>query len=164
MSERTIFLNSGITDDGRHIMMMGSSGKGKSRLLQQYAQQEGISYEEAERRCQPTKEELERRRNETEESRVKDAKRLQAVRDAYWSATDADSNEFSSMHDACTQFLGRELSHDQLKRVFDYLPGEIIGSGIKWGFDDTVVRDNIYEYIRDNAEAIIKCIDDLDKS
>lgn len=136
--------------------MLGTTGKGKSKFCQQYADQEGISYEEAEKRWQPTEEMLEDRRQQVEVQRMKDAKRIQAVRDAYWAATDTDSNEFSTIYDACAEFIGAEISSHQSKEVFDILPKEIIGSGIQWGFNDTEVRDNIYCFIRDNSEEIKK--------
>ncbi len=83
---------------------------------------------------------------------MKNVKQLQAIRDAYWDASDED--EFYDIHDSISELLGVEPSKEQLKRVFDSLPVDIIGSGIQWGFNDTVVRDSVYCYIRDNAGAI----------
>lgn len=127
-------------------------GTGKSFFLKQHADQDGISYEEAVLCSKPTEEMLAKRRNLDEEQQLKNAKRLQAVRDAYWLASDYE--EFYCIHDSCTEFLAMDLAKDQLRLIFNILPSDIIGSGIKWGFYDTEVREKIYCYIRDNAEVI----------
>lgn len=135
-----------------HLIAFGATAKGKSNFLKKYSEQEGISYEEAERRCQPTEKMLAIQRKQKEEKDLRNVKRLQAVRDAYWSASDEE--EFDCIHDSCFEILDMKLSKEQVKRIFDSLPESIIGSGIKWGFDDTVVGDDIYCYVRDNAETI----------
>lgn len=44
-----------LKNEGYTSLIVGTSGLGKSRLLEQYAAQQGISYEEAERRSLPSK-------------------------------------------------------------------------------------------------------------
>ena len=127
--------------------IVGATGKGRSYFLQQCANQEGISYEKMLARDIKLKEEQQIKLKR--EQQMKDAKRLQMVRNAYWDASSED--EFYCIHDSISEFCGINPSKEQVKCVFDTLPAGIIGSGIKWGFDDTDVRDNIYDYIRSNA-------------
>ena len=143
-------------DDGnKHTMILGTSARGKSTLLQAEALRLGITYDELLKRLEPTEEQKQKEAAMTKELKRKEDNRLQAVRDAYWSATDVDELEFAAIYDALVKFCGiDEPTNTQAKAVFDLLPSEIIGGGIQWGFSDTEVRDDIYSFVRDNVELI----------
>jgi hypothetical protein len=47
---------------------------------------------------------------------------------------------------------------EQVKALFMILPKHIIGEGISWGFNDTVVGDNTYEFVQDNEEEVRKAL------
>ena len=135
-------------------VIIGVSGKGKSSIILELAEQRAISYEEAELLCLPSKEQLESRPQEMEEEMKTSNVRLQKVRDAYWLATPEGDSEFWVISDSCNEFLGIDPTLDQVKAIFDSLPRQIIALGIQWGFDDSEVRDELYAYVRDNADKL----------
>lgn len=143
-------------DEGvQHVLLLGTSGRGKSVLLEQLAVERGVSVDELARECAPTPEQLVAERQACDIRRQQDLARLQAVRDAYWVRTDHDECEFSSIHDGLVAFCAIEQpTTAQLKVVFDLMPAEVIGNGIRWGFDDTEVRDEVYAFVRDHADTI----------
>lgn len=76
--------------------------------------------------------------------------RDRALREAYWAHS--DRYEFHNLSDSCQEFLALDPTEDQLKTLFMLLPEDIVGSGLNHGFTDSVVRDDVYEFIRDHAE------------
>ena len=80
------------------------------------------------------------------------SERDKAVREAYWS--NSDMYEFHNIHDSCRENLDIDLTDAQMKAVFMAMPEDIIGSGLQHGFTDSVVRDDIGEYVRENADFI----------
>jgi len=70
-----------------HTMVIGTSGQGKSVLLQAEATRLGITYEELLQRMEPTVEQKERQRMRQDEKRQAEAQRLSAVREAFWQNT-----------------------------------------------------------------------------
>lgn len=79
-------------------------------------------------------------------------KRLKAVRDAYWE--NSDESDFSGLHDVIVDTLDIDPTQSQMKAVFDKLPARIIGSIVCCGMRDTVIRDEIYEFIENNEQTI----------
>lgn len=51
---------------------------------------------------------------------------------------------YDSLHE---RNLGDLASMEILKKIFMLLPHSTFCDGLKWGFTDTVVRDDIYEFI-----------------
>lgn len=51
------------------------------------------------------------------------------------------------MHDTVYEALNKSLSEKELEDLFLSLPKDIQLDALKWGITDTVVRDNIYEYL-----------------
>jgi hypothetical protein len=138
-----------------HTMQFGMIGKGKSSLLEQEAIRRGLSYQELLQAMEPTQEEKERIDMIQQEETQREELRLQAVRDAYWSGSDQRKHEFSAIYDGLVNFCRLESpTLEQSKAVFDMLPLSIIGGGIRWGFDDSEVRDDIYSFIETNADRI----------
>lgn len=88
----------------------------------------------------------------------REAKRLDAVREAYWQASNED--DFDRLHDALVstvmQDSANEPTTEQIKALFMMLPAQIIGLGISWGFSDTEVGDDIYTFIEENRESVIE--------
>lgn len=148
--ERPVFVSG--SDQKFHNIIIGQSGKGRSAITQQLADQEGVSYEEMERRCQPTKEQIEHREQEQQEARMADEKRLQLVREAYWSGS--RESDFSDLHNSIVEVTGVAPTIEQIRSVFNFLPAEIISGAIQWGLDDTEVRDNAYVFIQENESKV----------
>lgn len=148
-----IFLSS----DGAntHSLFIGSSGRGRSMLIATDASRRGISYEEAEKGWLPTEAEKQAEADREQVEQIKHDRRTAAVRDAYWMSTDPESGEFASLHDALNYICERDPSDEQVRRLFNMLPSEVIGDGVKWGFTDTVVGDAIHEFVRENKSNVM---------
>lgn len=73
-----------------------------------------------------------------------------------------EENSFDSIHDCIINFFPNFYSIDEVKQNIIYtellllVPDSILGSAYSYGLSDTVVRDNIYEYIEDNREQLKK--------
>ena len=153
-----IFIQNG---DTYHTMIVGTSGKGKSVLLQAEALRLGISYDELLRRMELKPEQKERERmRQVDEDRVEE-ERLNAVREAFWSLTPPGHHDFDCLHDV---LVASELAEDptpsQVKAFFMMLPPDIVGSAISWGFGDTEVRERAYEFLRENKKDVVaRCIE-----
>lgn len=81
--------------------------------------------------------------------------RLNAVKEAYWN--NIDKSESDVISDMISYILElQEVSLETVRVVFMLLPATIVGKGISFGFDDTEVRDNIYEYVEKHKEGILK--------
>lgn len=85
---------------------------------------------------------------------------LQAVRDAYWEAS--KEGDFDCLEDRLkeTGCFGEDeaISAQQRRALFNVLPAPIIGKVIAWGLDDTVVREEISEFIEQNREMVQACL------
>jgi hypothetical protein len=151
----SISVNIGTDDMSSHILILGSTRAGKSPLLEAEAKRRGISYEELLRQMEPTEEQKEQARKMTEARKQKELVRLNAVREAYWGASDPASGEFDTIDDALREFCGIESATvGQRKKAFCMLPETILGAGIQWGFDDTEVRDSIWRFVEEKKAEI----------
>lgn len=122
----------------------------------------GISYDEMLKRLEPTPEQKELSRMQEQDRKNKEAIRLKAVCEAFWQ--NSDISEFDELHDALTGAgIVAEPTPDQIKALFDMLPASIIGQGIAWDFGDTEVRDSIYQYVRENREAVASRVAGIQK-
>lgn len=61
-------------------------------------------------------------------------------------------SEIDAIHDVLFDLELLELEQeDKVKEYFKMLPDDIIASGKHWGFSDSVVRDNMYVWFRNNV-------------
>ena len=142
-------------ENSQHIMIIASSRKGRSRLLEAEALRLGITYEELEHRLEPSAEEKEQMRMQRDAEEQLEEQRLQVVRQAIWDAWSDDVAAFSRIHDALVSTVMDDApSVEQIKAIFMMLPATIIGGGISWGFTDSEVGDDIYQFIEENEDAI----------
>jgi hypothetical protein len=71
-----------------------------------------------------------------------------------------ENNNFDSLHDVIVNFFESlsDMPEDQQEVVYEKLlmnlPDTVLGDMYSWGFSDTVVRDNLYEFIEDNKEEV----------
>lgn len=143
-------------DSSEHYMVMGITGKGRNPMLQAEADRLGISYEELERRLEPTDEQKERARIREQSKERKEEQRLQVVRQAIWDAWSEDENAFSRLYDELVLAVMKEsCSRVQLKAVFMLLPAMIVGKGIAWGFDDIEVVGDMREFLEENKDIVV---------
>jgi hypothetical protein len=138
------------------MFIVGTTGRGKSSLLQAEADRLGISYDDLLRRMEPSPEQKEMEQTQWREAQQKQAIRLAAVCEAYW-VSSTSTNESTNMHDALViADITSSPTLEQQKALFMMLPSEIIGEGIAWGFSDTVVQDSICQFVSDNREAVVE--------
>lgn len=155
MNSQLWAIPSGADGNTKHLMIIGSTRKGKSMLLQAEANRLGISYDELERRLEPSVEQKEQMRLREEAEERKEEERLQAIRQAVWDAWSDDGSAFSRLHDAMVSTVMEDSpSQAQMKAVFMMLPATVIGLGVAWGFTDTEVGDDIYRFIEENEDAV----------
>lgn len=152
-SDIAITLND--ADGAAHTLVLGSTRRGRSSLIEAEAVRRGVSYEEAEKAFLPTEAEKEAAAEREKAAQAKRDVRIAAVREAYWTAIDPAAGEFSSLHDVLAVVCEREPTGDHVHRLFNMLPAELIGEGVKWGFTDTVVGDSIFEFVRENKAAVV---------
>lgn len=146
-------------DAKHHTMVLGVSGLGKSVLLQEVARKRGITYEELLQQMEPTEEQKAQQVARKEEKDRVENQRLKAVREAFWNNTSPDNSDFTQLHSVLVvSEIVKEPTEDQVKAFFMMLPAEIIGSALSWGFSDTVVREQTYEFVEENKQAILKAL------
>lgn len=156
METKPIFYQLGSVSHA-HIMVVGTTGKGRSVLLEQEAKRRGISYEELERQMEPSEEQKQIMREAAQKRKeVQKAKELM-MRNAIWSAlSDEDASEiFENLSTVCGI---NNPTRDQAKIVFDSLDMDIIGDIVSWGMSDTPTRDSIWEFVNENKESLIETI------
>lgn len=142
-----------------HTMILGTSGQGKSVLLQAEAPRLGITYEELLQRMEPTEEQKEQQRMRQEEEDRAENQRLNAVREAFWHNTPKGHHDLNQLHDVLVvSDIAEEPTPEQIKAFFMILPADIIGSALSWGFSDTEVRERTYEFVEQNKQAVLRAI------
>lgn len=79
---------------------------------------------------------------------------------------DVSQDELGSVSDAIYEAFRREPSNDQVEDIIRALPLTIIGSAMSFGFGDTEVRGEIYQYLKseynimwDKTAVIVKAYD-----
>ena len=55
---------------------------------------------------------------------------------------------WNSFHDVVLDVTMKSLTDEELKALFNTLPEHIRAQAIHWGLSDTIVRDNIGEYLQ----------------
>ncbi len=58
-----------------------------------------------------------------------------------------EQDDLNAMHDVILEALDFSPTDEQIKECWEMLPENIKGTSIKWGCNDTVFRDNMYEYL-----------------
>lgn len=84
---------------------------------------------------------------------------LDAVRKAYWAWADGHDSEFYILYDALANAkISQKPTLVQVRSLFMMLPGNIIGQGIAWGFNDTEVRESVHSFVEKNRAAVVASI------
>jgi hypothetical protein len=58
-----------------------------------------------------------------------------------------EQEDFDAMHDVILEALDVEPTNEQIQKIWNGLPEDIQGTAIQWGTNDTVFRDNLYEWL-----------------
>jgi hypothetical protein len=61
-----------------------------------------------------------------------------------------EKEDFDILHDVILNALNIETSEEEITEYFMELPREIIGTAVSWGVNDTVFRDEMYEWLKVN--------------
>jgi len=61
-----------------------------------------------------------------------------------------ERSDFDAMHDVIFDVKGAEPTDEQIQKIWDLLPEDIQGTAIQWGCNDTVFREDLYEWLEDN--------------
>lgn len=70
---------------------------------------------------------------------------------------DMDNYELARPHDCLVEvFNNGPYTDEQIKKLLWIIPDNIFALGMQWSFSDTVVGDDIYTYILDNEDKVIK--------
>ncbi len=140
------------------ILLQAPSRKGKSLFIEHYAITNGVSVEEAKSRFESTKEYTDKLSQKTSKNDDKNEMVTYTIH-AYWE--NSDKSEFNKIHDAVIDILDIDINEKQIKKILESLPSHIITSGMYWGFRDTVIGDEIYSYIEENTDLIVKAIESV---
>lgn len=159
VGKNTFFMNGESIAD--HIFILSSSGKGRSSLIAQEALRRGLSYEEVEKELEPTEEQKAVQKERAMKRKAYEQNRFEAVRKAFWENSDPDDWELYVLDDCISSLIPNdvEITHRQRESLFMSLPDDIVYSAIKYGISDSVVRDDIYAFVKDNVDLIKKTLD-----
>lgn len=61
-----------------------------------------------------------------------------------------DQSDLNVLADIVMDILREKWDNLQLTELFDELPEHIKGLAVQWGSNDTVFRDEVYRWVRDN--------------
>jgi len=144
-----------------HSFILGSTGAGKGditeRLMKAEAARRGIPLEELIREMDskldeqgPSSVALIMQKEQGEMS----DKRLDAVKAAFWGATPEE--ETYDLDDTLRKLMPEadEFTFEQKKALFMMLPATAVGLAIRWGLDDSEVRQEIYEFAEKHLSAV----------
>lgn len=74
-----------------------------------------------------------------------------AINDLFFNdALTYELKELDHLHDVVYEAIDKSLNNDELKKLIKTFPEDILMDILHWGLSDTVVRDNIYTYLKKN--------------
>lgn len=156
METKPIFYNMGGSLNA-HTIVVGTTGKGKSLLLEEEAKRLGITYDELLKQMEPTEEQKAmieaNKQKRAEEQRVKES----TIRNAIWATF--DQSDIAEFLDALKIILEiPEPTKSNAKEVFFALDMSIVGNIVSWGISDTPTREAIWEFVRENKTLLLKSL------
>ena len=123
-------------------MTFGRAGHGMSVFSEGAEASPGLSLEQKEKR-----------RIEKEKTRLEDARRLEAVCEAFLKFTPLDRSDHRFLQSLLERVVEKP-SKAQIQAFFKMLPPHTVGRAIAWGVEDTCVRHDILEFFQDQQTAI----------
>ena len=61
-----------------------------------------------------------------------------------------NKNEWDHFHDVVFDSTGKNKCREELLEIFQSLPINLKNDAYTYGMNDTVFRDNVYEYLKNN--------------
>lgn len=136
-------LDNTYTDDNRpnHTIIFGTTGYGKSEF------KPGVTIEYSE-------EELQEMKSEQDAKEEQEHKRNLEIKKTYI----AHGGDVSFIDDIVKASelapFGEKISEDKLSEILFILDDGIFYQGLRWAFDDTEVRSELYQWLEDNQAKI----------
>lgn len=65
-----------------------------------------------------------------------------------------EEEDYNALHDVIIEALNMDISPSKkaMDYLWEHLPDDIKGTAIQWGCSDTVFRDNLYEWLQEEAK------------
>ena len=63
-----------------------------------------------------------------------------------------EKEDFDVLHDVILGATGYGFNEVELQSIWDKLPEDLVGLALHWGIDDSVFRDDLYEYIQEEIK------------
>lgn len=60
-----------------------------------------------------------------------------------------EDEDLAPLHDIVLELTDRSLNNEQLTAIWNLLPEDLIKEAVHWGTSDTVVREHIYTYLKE---------------
>lgn len=136
-------LDNTYTDDNRpnHTIIFGTTGYGKSEF------KPGVTNEYSE-------EELQEMKSEQDAKEEQERKRNLEIKKTYI-AHGGDVSFIDVIVKASELApFGEKISEDKLSEILFILDDGIFYQGLRWAFDDTEVRSELYQWLEDNQSKI----------
>jgi hypothetical protein len=67
-----------------------------------------------------------------------------------------EREDFNAIHDVILEVFGKSPSQEQIQLIWNDLPEDMKGLAIQWGTNDTVFRDNLYEFLKEKEDGNIR--------
>lgn len=61
-----------------------------------------------------------------------------------------EREDLNALHDVIFSVKGYKPTDEEIQKIWDSLPEYLQGEAIQWGCNDTVFRDNLYEWLEEN--------------
>ena len=65
-----------------------------------------------------------------------------------------EQEDLGYIHDVILNVISRKPTDEEIRRVWEELPDRIKVTAIEWGTNDTVFRDNMYEWLSENLRTV----------
>ena len=140
-------------DAAFHSVVVGTTGKGRSLLLETAAKQAGLTTKEYLEATKPTPEQIAAQEHRQAEAEAKRKRQSDAVKKAY--LDHMDEGELGRAQDILSNAgVLDEPSAHQARVFLEGVPPSLFGLIVAWGIHDTVVRDNLFELAEERKDAL----------
>ena len=74
-----------------------------------------------------------------------------------------DKNDFNVLHDIILNALNKNLNNEKIIEYWDNIPEDIKLDVLRWGLNDTLIKDKIYDWLISNKKYDFSSLLALDK-
>jgi len=89
----------------------------------------------------------------TNKYKLKEWDRLELFKNTFWDSMENDE-EIYPFFDAIYEYFNFQPTTEQVKITFFLIGNSLFSDGLKFGFDDTIVRENLHNFIEQNIDLI----------